>query len=84
MGVFIFDDMSVYLIDQYQNAILRAMPLHELQQVQLERFMLMTHDSIGHLKTLCMSVLLLSGGIESEWKGCSSPLSIEKTLSARV
>ena len=27
---------------------------------------------------LCMSILQLSGGIESEWKHCSSLLSIEK------
>ena len=51
------------------KAIPRAMPLHELKKVQLqERFMLMTHDSTGNLKTLCMSVLSLSGGVESEWK----------------
>ena len=40
----------------------------------------MTHDSIGHLKTLCTGVLSLNSGVESEWKGCSSPLSIEKML----
>ena len=38
----------------------------------------MTQDSIGCLKTLCMSVLMLSGGVESEWKSCRSPLSIKK------
>ena len=38
----------------------------------------MTQDSIGHLKTLCMHILWLSGGVESEWKHCSSLLSIEK------
>ena len=43
--------------------------------------MLMTQDSIGHLKTLCMNVLLLSGGMESEWKSCTSLLSVKKTLS---
>ena len=32
------------------------MLLHELKQVQLQKcFMLVTHDSIGHLKTRCMS-----------------------------
>ena len=31
----------------------------------------MTQYSIGHLKTFCMSILSLSGGIESEWKRCS-------------
>ena len=33
---------------------------------------------IGHLKTLCMSILSLNSGVESEWKHCSSPLSIKK------
>ena len=47
-------------------------------------FMLMTQDSIGHLKTLCMNILLLSGGVESKWKYCSSLLSVEKMLSPRV
>ena len=46
---------------------MRVMPLQMLKQVQLkERFMLMTHDSIGHLKTLYMSVLSLTGCVESE------------------
>ena len=46
-----------------QNVIPTAMLFHELKEVQLqERFMLMTH---GHLKTLCMSVLSLSGGLSS-------------------
>ena len=43
-----------------------------------ERFMLVTHDLIGHLKTLCVNVLSLSGGVEYEWKRCRSPLSVEK------
>ena len=73
--------MSIYLIDQYQNAIPRAMSLHELKKVQLqELFKLMTHDLIGHLNTPCMSVLSLSDGVESEWKCCSSLLNIEKML----
>ena len=67
MRISIFEIMSVYLIDRYQNAIPRAMPFHE--------FTLVTHDSIGHLKTLCMRVLSVSGGVESEWKHCSSLLS---------
>ena len=55
--------------------------LHELKKIQLqERFMLTTQDFIGHLKTLCMSILLLSSGVESEWKPYSSPLSVEKML----
>ena len=54
--------MSVYPIDQYQNTIPRAMPLQELK----EHFTLMTQDSFGYLKTLCMSVLLLSDGSKSE------------------
>ena len=81
MRISVFQVMSVYPIDRYQNAIPRAMPLHELKKVQLQKcFMLMTHDSIGHLKTLCMSVLLLNGGAKSEWKRYSSPLSVEKML----
>ena len=42
------------------------------------------HDSVGHVKTLCMSILLLSGCVESEWKHCSSLLTVEKTLSIQV
>ena len=85
MHIFSFDGMSVYSIDQYQNAIPRVMPLHEFKQVQLqERFMLMAHDSIGHLKILCMSALSLSGGTVCEWKHCSSPLCVEKTLGLQV
>ena len=90
MCIFVFDGMRVYPIDWYQNAIPRAMPLQEFKRVQLqERFTLMSHDSIDHLKTLCMSILsllcnsilLLSGRVECEWKRCSSLLSVEKTLS---
>ena len=55
-------------MNRYLNAIPRAMPLHELKQVK--GFTRMTHDSIDHLKTFCMSVLLLSGGVGSEWKCC--------------
>ena len=76
---FFFDVMSVYPIDWYQNAFQREMPLQELKQVLVqERFTLMTQDSIGHLKTLSMSILLLSGDTESKWKHCSSLLSVEK------
>ena len=79
MCISVFDVMIIYPIGQYQNAIPRVMPHHELKQVQLqERFTLMTQDSIGHQKLCCMSVSLLSGGIESEWKHYSSPLSVEK------
>ena len=67
-------------IEGYQNAITRAMTLHELKK----SFMLMTQDSVGRLKTLCVSVLSLSGGMESEWKRWSSSLSTEKTLSVRI
>ena len=35
---------------------------------------------ITHLKTLCMSILSLSGGVESEWKRYGSPVSVEKML----
>ena len=69
MRISVFEIMSVYpIIDQYQNAIPKAMPLHELKKDQIQqRFTLMTQDSIGPLKTLCMSVLLLSNGMESKW-----------------
>ena len=60
MGIFVFEVMSVCPVDQYQNAMPRAMLLHQLKNVQLqERSTVMTHDSLGHLKRLCMSVLLL-------------------------
>ena len=46
---------------------LKAISLHELKKVQLqERYMLVTQDSIGHLKMLCMSVLSLAVALESE------------------
>ena len=55
------------------------------KKVQLqEHFMLMTQDSAGHLKTLCISILLLSDGVESEWKHCSSTSCVEKTISVWV
>ena len=42
MSISIFEVMSIYPIDQYQNPIARAMLLHELKKVQLqEHFMLM-------------------------------------------
>ena len=54
---------SIYNI----NATPRAISLHELKKVQLqEGFMLVTEDSIGHLKTLYMSVLSLAVAFESE------------------
>ena len=38
----------------------RAVPLHELKTSSTSRsFHDQTHESIGHLQTLCMSVLLL-------------------------
>ena len=56
VGISIFEVMG-HLSDKYQNAISRAMLLLELKKVQLqERFTLMTHNSIGHLKTLGMSI----------------------------
>ena len=54
-------------MDRYQNATSRAILLHGLKKVQLqERNTLVTQDSIGHLKTLCMSVLSLVVALESE------------------
>ena len=68
-------------MDRYQNATLRAISLHELKKVQLqEHFTLVTQDSIGHLKTLCMSGLSLAVAFESEWKRYSSSQSDKKTL----
>ena len=75
MRISVFEVMNVYPIHRYQNAIPRAMPLHELKKVQLQEH-LMTRDSIFHLKTLCTSVLSLSGGVKSEWNICSLLLSI--------
>ena len=64
MPISFFDVMSVYLTDQYQIAIPRVMPLHELKKVQLQEcFTLMTQDFIGRLKTLCMNILSLSGDV---------------------
>ena len=62
MCISVFEVMRAFAIDLYQNDIPRAVPLHKLKKVQLQEcFMLMTGDSIGHLKTLCMSTLSLSG-----------------------
>ena len=73
--------MSVLLIDRYQNATWKAISLQELKKVQLqERYTLVTHDSIGHLKTLCMSVLSLVVALESKWKCYSSSQSDKKML----
>ena len=76
-----FEVKSVLPIDRYQNATSKAISLHELKKVQLqERYMLVTQDSIGHLKTLCISILSLVVALESEWKCDSSSQSDEKTL----
>ena len=61
------------------------MPLYDLRIVQVqEHFTLMTLDSTGHLKTLCLSILSLSGGMESEWKHSGSPLGLEKNATVLV
>ena len=39
----------------------------------------MTHDSIGDRKTVYISTLLLSSGIESEWEHYSSTFNVENT-----
>ena len=82
MCISIFEIMGIYPIDQYQNAIPRALSLHELKMFSFKSVSrsFMTQSSIGRLKTLCMSILSLSGGVESEWKCCSSLLSIEKCV----
>ena len=54
-----------------------APPRAQLQELSAQ-------DSIDRLQMLCMSVLLLSGVVESELKCCSSPLSVEKMLGVRV
>ena len=54
-------------------------------RVQLqERYTLVTQDSIGHLKTLCMSVLSLVVAMESEWQRDSSSQSDKKNASVLV
>ena len=78
-----FEVQSVLPIDRYQNATSKAISLHELKKVQLqERYTLVIKDSIGHLKTLCMSVLSLAVALvvnmESEWKRYSSSQSDKK------
>ena len=72
--------MSEYLIDQHQNAIPRAMLIHELKKVHLQEHTFHAHDTgfIGRLKMLCMDVSSPRSSVESEWKRCSSPLSVEK------
>ena len=42
--------------------------------------MLVTQDSFGYLKTLCMSILSLVVALESEWKRYSSSQSDKKML----
>ena len=80
-----FEVKSVLPIDRYQNATSKAISQHELKKVQLqERYTLVTQDSIGHLKTLCMSVLSLVVALESEWKRYSSSQSDKKYTSVRV
>ena len=60
----------------------KAISLYELKKVQLqERYTLVTQDSIGHLKTLCMSVYnRYVVALESEWKRYSSSQSDKKPL----
>ena len=62
----IFKGMSGYLIDWLQNTTPRGALLHELKKSLTfqDCFTLVTQDSIGHLQTLCLSVLLLSDSIE--------------------
>ena len=76
-----FEVKSILPIDRYQNATSKAISLHELKKVQLQgRYTLLTQDSIGHLKTLCMSVLSLVVAMESEWQRDSSSQNDKKTL----
>ena len=76
-----FEVKSVLPIDRYQNATSKAISLHELKKVKLQEwYTLVTQDSIGHLKMLCMSVLSLVVALECEWKRYSSSQSDKKTL----
>ena len=68
--------MSIYPIDQYQNAIPRAMPLQVLKKSSTSR----AHGIGFYRSSKIMSVLLLSGGVEYEWKCYSSWHSVEKML----
>ena len=43
-----------------------------------ECFTLMTQDSVGHLKTLCMSILSPAVAFEPEWIRYTSLHSVEK------
>ena len=80
-----FEVKSVLPIDRYQNTTSKAISQHELKKVQLqERYTLVTQDSIGHLKTLCMTVLSLVVALESEWKRYSSSQSDKKNARVRV
>ena len=73
--------MSICLMDGHQNtAVPRAMSIHDVEKVWLQLCSMLITRIMVHLKTLSTSVLSLIGGIESEWKCCSSPLSVEKTL----
>ena len=81
MSISVFEVIiSVHPIDRYQNAISRVMLLPELKKVQLQEcFTLMTQDSIGHL-----TILSPSGGVDSEWKHCSSLLSISLRMNSAL
>ena len=71
--------ISTNKLSTFSKRYLKAISLHELKKVQLqERYMLVTQDSIGHLKMLCMSVLSLVVALESERKRYSSSQSDKK------
>ena len=60
MRISVFEVMNVYPIDQYQNAIPRLMPLHELEKSLTSKcFMFMTHDSIGVSRSWHMILLVI-------------------------
>ena len=54
-----FEVKSVLPIDRYQNATSKAISQHELNKFNFKSDTRSWQDSIGHLKTLCMSVLSL-------------------------
>ena len=82
---FCFEVLSVHLIDRYQNAVLRSDSAPCVENSSFSNFSreFTLYDIIvyiGLLKMLCKSILSLSGGVESEWNWCSSPLRVEKGL----
>ena len=80
MRISVFEVMSVQPIEQYQNTTPRAMLFHELKKVQLqERVTLMTQDSTGHLKTLCMSIFAKQWCLSPNGRATAHRSALKKT-----